>query len=388
VTPFDALFVPDDLRAALSDEAWVTALLDAERALAAAQAGAGTIDPAAAAAIASACDASLYDAPELAVAARAAGNPVVPLVDALRTRVGSEHAAAVHRGATSQDILDSAAVLVARRALVPIDRDLDAAAGLCAGLADEHRTTVMAARTLLQQAVPTTFRYKAACWLVGLVEARRRLVAVGAELPAQLGGAAGTLAAFGGSGEEVLRRFADQLGLREPAVPWHTIRIPFADLAGALATTAGSAGKIARDVVLLAQTEVGEVAEATPGGSSTMPHKQNPTAAVLALACQRHARANAAVLFESLVGEHERSAGAWHAEWHALTAALAATGGTVAAVRRSLTGLRVDVERMRENIEPDTLAEAERFGISATSPDDYVGLADVFVDRALALHRA
>jgi 3-carboxy-cis,cis-muconate cycloisomerase len=388
VTPFSAIFVPDELRAALSDEAWLAALLEAERALAAAQAGAGAIDSGDADAVAAACDPNLYDVGALAAAGRAAGNPVVPLVEAVRERVGKEHASAVHRGATSQDILDSAAMLVARNALALLDRDLAAAADACARLAEEHRGTVMAARTLMQQAVPTTFGYKAAAWLVGLAEARRRLAAVGAALPAQLGGAAGTLAAMGASGEEVLRRYAAELGLREPVVPWHTIRTPVADLAGALATAAGAAAKIAGDIVLLAQTEVAEVAEATPGGSSTMPHKQNPVAAMLALASERHARANAAILFESLVGEHERSAGAWHAEWHALTTALAAAGGTVAAVLRSLTGLRVDAERMRANVDPGTLAEAGRFGIAASRPDDYLGLASAFVDRALALHRA
>ena len=387
MTPFSAIFVPDDLRAALSDRAWLAAMLEAERALATAQAAAGAIDPAAAAAVADACDPALYDAALLAAEGRSAGNPVVPLVEAIRARVGQEHAAAVHRGATSQDILDSAAMLVARNALSLLDGDLEGAADACARLADEHRATVMAARTLMQQAVPTTFGYKAAGWLVGLVEARRRLDEAGAALPAQLGGAAGTLAAMGASGEEVLRRYAGELGLREPVVPWHTIRTPVAGLAGALATVAGAAAKIAGDVVLLSQTEVAEVAEAAPGGSSTMPHKQNPVAAVLALACERHARANAGILVESLVGEHERSAGAWHAEWHALTTTLAAAGGTVAAVRRSLTGLRVDVDRMRANIDPGTLAEAERFGVVVSGPDDYLGLASAFVDRALALYR-
>ncbi len=388
MTPFSAIFVPDELRAALSDGAWLAAMLDAERALAAAQAAAGAIGPDAAAAVAGACDPALYDTDALAVEGRAAGNPVVPLVEAVRARVGEEHAAAVHRGATSQDILDSAAMLVARNGLSLIHRDLAGVADACARLADEHRGTVMAARTLMQQAVPTTFGYKAAGWLVGLVEARRRLDAVGAALPAQLGGAAGTLAAMGANGAEVLPRYAAELGLREPVVPWHAIRTPIAELAGALATVAGAAAKIAGDIVLLSQTEVAEVAEATPGGSSTMPHKQNPVAAVLALACERHARANAAILVEGLVGEHERSAGAWHAEWHALATALAAAGGTAAAVRRSLTGLRVDAGRMRANIDPGTLAEAERFGIAAGGPDDYLGLASAFVDRALAFHRS
>ena len=377
MSPFAAIFVPDALRAALSDEAWLSALLDAERALARAVG--------APAAVEAACDPALYDVGELAREGRAAGNPVEPLVRALRARVGPEHEARVHRGATSQDILDTAAMLVARDALRLIDEELRGVADACSRLADEHRGTVMAARTLLQQAVPTTFGYKAAGWLVGVVEVRAWLATV--RLPAQLGGAAGTLAAFGGEGVDVLARYATELGLREPTVPWHTIRTPLAELAGLLATAAGVCAKAAGDVVLLAQTEVAEVTEAEGGASSTMPHKRNPTSAVLALACERHARAYAGVLLESVVAEHERAAGAWHAEWHALTGALAATGGAAAAVRRSLEGLQVDGERMRANVSPETLSEAHRLGIDVSSPDDYLGSVDAFVDRALALHR-
>ena len=371
MNPFSAIFVPDELAAAVSDRAWLAALLEAERALAAAQ-GAD---------IAAACDPDLYDVDALAAAGRAGGNPVIPLVQAMRERAGE----AVHRGATSQDILDTASVLVARDALRLVRADLDLLAERCARLADEHRATVTAGRTLLQQAVPTTFGAKAAGWLVGVLDARDALAAV--ELPAQLGGAAGTLASFGDDGLDVLRRFAAELGLAEPAVPWHTIRTPIARLAGALALAAGVAGKIARDVVLLSQNEVAEVSEAEAGGSSTMPHKQNPTAAVLASACERHARAACGVLFESLVAEHERAVGAWHAEWPALTTALAATGGAVSAAARSLDGLHVDVQRMRDNVLPATLSEAERLGFDVSVPEDYLGAVDAFVDRALERYR-
>ena len=296
MSPFSAIFVPDELADAVSDRAWLAAMLDAERALALAEARAGVISGEDAAAVAAACDASLYDVAELAVDGRAAGNPAEPLVRALRARIGEPQAACVHRGATSQDIVDSAAMLVAQRASRLIDADLGGAADECARLAAEHRHTVMAARTLLQQAVPTTFGLKAAGWLVGLVEARARLAAVAASLPAQLGGAAGTLAALGDRGVEVLRLYAEELGLREPAVPWHTNRAPVAELAGALAGAAAAAAKVGGDIVLLAQTEVAEVAERESGGSSTMPHKRNPVGAVLAIACARHSRANAGVL--------------------------------------------------------------------------------------------
>jgi 3-carboxy-cis,cis-muconate cycloisomerase len=387
LSPFSAIFVPDDFAAAVSDRAWLSAMLEAEGALARAEGKVGVISAETASAVGAACDLSLYDAAQLAVEGRAGGNPVEPLVRAIRGRVGEAHAAGVHRGATSQDILDSAAMLVAKRAAHLIDEVVASAADECARLAAEHRHTVMAARTLLQQAVPTTFGYKASGWLVGLLETRERLAASAASLPAQLGGAAGTLAALDGSGVEVLRLYAVELALREPTVPWHTIRAPVLELAGALAAVAGAAAKIARDIVLLAQTEVAEVSERDAGGSSTMPHKRNPVAAVLADACARHARANASILLESAVQEHERAVGAWHAEWQALTTALAATGGAVESVRRSLAGLEVDVERMRANISRDTLAEAARFGVTAARPEDYLGSVDAFIDRALALHR-
>jgi len=386
VNPFSAIFVPDELAEAVSERAWFAALLEAERALVNAQALAGTVDAAAAAAVSEACEVDRYDLAALVEQGRSSGNPVVPLVRALREQVGEPHAAAVHRGATSQDILDSAAMLVARDALRIVDGALSRAVDACARQAEDHRDTVMAARTLLQQAVPTTFGAKAASWLVGLLDARYTLERLG--LWAQLGGAAGTLASFGDQGPEVLRLYAVELDLGEPQLPWHTIRTPIAWIAGALALTAGVAGKIARDIVLLAQTEVGEVSEGPGGESSAMPHKQNPTAAVLASACERHARANCGVLFESMAAEHERAAGAWHAEWHALTTALAATGGAVDAVARSLESLQVDAQRMRDNIVPDTLSEAEALGVDVSQPEDYLGAAGVFVDRALARYRS
>ena len=380
MNPFQAIFVPDSLVDALSDQAWLAALLEAERALANAQSLAGLIDAAEAAEVAEACDPNRFDAAELAENARASGNPVIPLVHALR----DAGAAAAHRGATSQDILDSASMLVAKDALWIIDVELMRLADTCAELAEAHRTTVMAARTLLQQSVPTTFGFKAAGWLVGVLDARDALGALVDRLPAQLGGAAGTLASYGDQGPALLPLFAEELNLRAPDVPWHTIRTPIAELAGGLALSAGIAGKIAGDVILLAQTEVGEVREGENGESSTMPQKRNPARAIVAVACERHARANCAVLFESLAAEHERAAGSWHAEWHALTTALAATGGAVAAVADSLDELYVDTERMRRNVDDDTLAEARALGHEVSAPEDYLGAVSVFIDRALA----
>ncbi|HEY5296025.1 MAG TPA: 3-carboxy-cis,cis-muconate cycloisomerase [Gaiellaceae bacterium] len=386
---FDGVFVPDELARAVSDDAWLEAMLDAERALARVEAEAGVIPADAAAAIEAACRADLYDIGALSDEGRTSGNPVVPLVRALREQVGDPGSRFVHWGATSQDIIDSAAMLVAQRALLLIVADLGRAAIACAALAREHRDTPMVARTLLQQAVPTTFGYKAAGWLSGILDARARLAAL--RLPAQLGGAAGTLAPFGDQGSALLRAYAEELGLAEPPVPWHTARAPIASLGSELALTASVCAKAALDVLLLAQTEVGEVAEAAGGASSTMPHKRNAIGAVLTVACARRTRAGAGLLLESVVQEHERAAGAWHAEWGALTDTLAATGGAAAALHRSLDGLEVDAGRMRANLDThreDVLSERTALLGEPGEPEGYLGSAGVFVDRVLERFRA
>ena len=371
--PFDAIFVPAALRDAVSDEAWLRAMLRAETALRTVEARAGLVPGEAPAE-------PRIDTAALAEQGRAAGNPVEPLVRALR-----ELDAHAHWGATSQDIMDTAAALVARHAGGLVADDLAGAADACAHLAEGHRGTVMAARTLLQQAVPTTFGLKAAGWLVGLVHARERLLA--ARLPAQLGGAGGTLASLGDHGVEVAHAYAEELELPEPVVPWHTRRLPVAELGGALAVAAGWCGKIALDVALLAQTEVAEVRERDGGVSSTMTHKRNPVGAVIVRGCAENVRAAAGVLQRAVEQEHERAAGAWHTEWKALSDALAYAGGAASRLRELLDGLEVDAERMRSNLAPETLSEAERFAPHASSADQYLGSADAFVDRALAYYR-
>ena len=368
MTTFAALFVPEEFREAVSDTAWLEGMLAAELALA--RASGAVVDE-------SAFDASLYDVDELCEAGRAAGNPVQPLVGALRARAGED----AHRGATSQDILDTAAMLVAQRSLRLLDDELAGLAAGCAALADAHRATPMAGRTLLQQAVPVTFGLVAAGWLVAVLDARRRLDAV--VLPAQLGGAAGTLASFGERGPEVLRLYAAELRLAEPALPWHAHRGPVWALAGALDAAGQAAAKIGLDVVLLAQTEVGEVSERDGGASSTMPHKSNPVRAVLARACARAVHAQASLLTTG-DHEHQRAAGAWHAEWSALSEALAFAGGAVAAARECVEALDVHVDRMRANMTGDLRSEQRAFG----SEGDYLGAANAFVDRALERQRA
>jgi 3-carboxy-cis,cis-muconate cycloisomerase len=375
VTVFDRIFVPAPVRDAVSDEAWLAAMLEVERALAVAEARAGVIPAEAASAITGACRAERFDAAAIWDAGRAPGNPVEPLVRALRDEVGGEAADDVHRGATSQDILDTAAMLVSRSALDLIDEMLGAVAGECAALTEAHRSTPMAGRTLLQQAVPTTFGLKAAGWLGGVLEATRGLHHVRNErLAVQLGGAAGTLAALGDAGPDVARILADELGLAE-SPPWHTNRARIAELGAALAVAAGAVAKIGLDVALMSQTEVGEVAEAEGGRSSAMPHKRNSIGSVLAVACARQVNGHVSVLFSALPQEHERAAGAWHAEWPALSSALAFTGGAADGARRALAGLEVDPERMRANLE------------LATDPTANARSAEQLVDRALSTYR-
>jgi 3-carboxy-cis,cis-muconate cycloisomerase len=361
---FERLFVPVALEAAVSDTAWLEAMLRVEQALGRARDVELEED---------AFDPARYDIERLAEEGRAEGNPVVPLVRALRERAGPE----AHRGATSQDVLDTAAMLVARDAISLVSGELAGAAAECARLARARRSTPAAARTLLQQAVPTTFGYRAALWLAGLLDARDRLAAL--RYPAQLGGAAGTLAAFGTEGLEVAARLANELGLDDPLAPWHTNRAPVSELAGALAATAAACAKIGLDVVLLAQAEVGEVAEGSGGGSSTMPHKRNPARAVVARSCARLVHANVSVLTSGDY-ELERAAGAWQAEWPALSASLAYAGGAAAAARECLAGLEVDPARMRANMSDDLYSEARALGFGG----EYIGAAEELTDRILA----
>ncbi|MFF0768869.1 3-carboxy-cis,cis-muconate cycloisomerase [Nonomuraea wenchangensis] len=341
------------------DVAVLRALLDAEVALTRAQAALGRAPREAAEAVAGAARVAAFDLPGLVARARSGGNPVIPLVEDLRAAAGP-HGAYVHRGATSQDIMDTALMLVAHRTLGPVLADLGRVAGDLAGLAAAHRDTVMAARTLTQQAVPTTFGLKAAGWRKLVLDARDRLRAARDSLPAQLGGAAGTLAAFhpeqpepepgGDPGLRLAARFAAELGLAEPVLPWHVLRTPVADLGGALAFASGALGKLAADVLVLSRTEVGELSEGVGGGSSSMPHKHNPVRATMIAAAARQVPAQAAVLYASLAAEDERPAGAWHAEWQPLRECLRLVAGAARDAAELVAGLRVHPERMRANL--------------------------------------
>jgi 3-carboxy-cis,cis-muconate cycloisomerase len=335
----------------VSDRAWLRAMLDFEAALARA-----TAPEEAAKAIAAACaDPDGFDVDEIGRSSADAGTPVPGLLKALRAKLPAEAAAHVHRGATSQDVVDTAAMLVAKRALSPLLDDMLGAADACASLAERFRDVPMAGRTLLQQALPITFGIEAAGWLTGLVEARMDLTRVRDEsLALQLGGAVGTLASLGDDALTVVRDVALDLELAEPPLPWHTHRERSVRLACALGEAAGAMGKVARDVELLAQTEVGEVAEAGGegrGGSSTLPHKRNPAGAVAVSACAARVPGLVATMLASMAQEHERAAGAWQAESETLSDLLRLTGSAAAALRELLEGLKVDTDRMRANLD-------------------------------------
>jgi 3-carboxy-cis,cis-muconate cycloisomerase len=369
VTPFARLIVPAELAEAVSGDAWLSAMLDSERALATAGATAGVVPDDSARAIAEVCSDGGYDWSQLLEEGRTAGNAAEPLVRAIVARVGEEHARYVHLGATSQDVMDTAAMLVARRSLGLVIAELDRVAAACARLAREHRDTVMAGRTLLQQAVPITFGLKSAGWLVAVSDATTRLRDLRENgLPAQLGGAAGTLSALGDHGIELYGHYARELGLVEAPVPWHANRVRVAELGAALEVAAGVVAKIGLDLELLAQTEVGEVREgAGGGGSSAMPHKRNPVGAMWARAGAALVGGYASVLTASLVAEHERAGGAWQAEWDALSGALGTTGGAAAALAGALEGLEVDTDRMRANLDlTGGLVASERLATTLT----------------------
>jgi 3-carboxy-cis,cis-muconate cycloisomerase len=353
---FGALFArgPVDM----SDAAWLQAMLDTEAALARAVERAGLAPAGSGAAVTGIARAGLFDNGTLGAAAAATGNPVPALVRELTRRLpksAAGAAAAVHTGATSQDIIDTAAMLLTARSLDAILADLSAVAGSCAAHVAQHAGTVMAGRTLLQQAVPVTFGLVAAGWLTAIDEARQELHRVrSTRLAIQFGGAAGTLASLGDRGPEVAGLLGEELGLPVPALPWHTNRLRIIELAAALAAACAALGKIARDVTLLAQTEVAEVHEAPApgrGASSTMPHKHNPVAAITILGHTRQAPGLLATLASAAEQEHQRAAGAWHSEWQPLTALLTLTGSACSWSTELLRRLQVDPARMRANLE-------------------------------------
>ncbi|WP_374117102.1 3-carboxy-cis,cis-muconate cycloisomerase [Streptomyces sp. RKAG293] len=355
--------------AAVCDTAWLQAMLDAEAALARAQATTGTLPATAAKTITDVAHADRFDLTALARGSRLSANPVVGLVNALTALVAAQDPAAaeyVHHGSTSQDILDTAAMLVADRTLRIIRGDLTRVIDALTALAREHRDTPMAGRTLALHAAPTTFGLKAAGWRHLVSDARLRVDRLlDGNLPFSLGGAAGTLAGYLPPGprpapddplnqlDRLADAYAGETGLARPVLPWHTLRTPLADLAAALAFTTGSLGKIAIDVQGLTRTEVAEVTEpaaAGRGASSAMPHKRNPVLATLIRSAALQVPVIAAGLTQCLVSEDERSAGAWHAEWALLRECLRLAGGAAHTAAELTAGLVVDPARMHTNL--------------------------------------
>jgi 3-carboxy-cis,cis-muconate cycloisomerase len=348
---FGGTFARGPVAALGSADAWRSTLLAVETGLAVAAGSAGAIPAASVEAIVAACgDPAAYDIARLSRDAAESGNPVVPLVLRIRERVPAATRPHVHFGATSQDILDSAAMLIAKRSVDALVGDLSAAADAAAGLAAEHRDSPIVGRTLLQAAVPTTFGLKAAGWMTALDGAITRLERVVATLPVQYGGPVGTLASAGEWGPAIRARLAEQLGLAVTPLAWHTDRTPVLDLASALGIAGGAVATSAVDVALLAQSEVAEVSEGVSGrgASSSMPHKHNPIAAISARACALRVPGLVSTLFAVSGQEHERAAGGWPAEWETLTDLLRLVGAGAAWLADSLQHLEVHSDVMRQ----------------------------------------
>lgn len=439
--PIDALFSTPTMSAAFSPEAHVRGMLAFEAALARAQGRVGIIPSGAAIVIAANCKEELFDVAALYREAAVAGTPAIPLVRMLTASVAGEAQKFVHWGATSQDAIDTALMLQMREGLDLLVARLLNLCAACTSLAERHRRTLMVGRTLLQQALPITFGLKAARWLA---LATRQVHALRAHrertLAVQLGGAAGTLAALGDKGLRVVELLAEELALPAPELPWHTERDRVGEIAGTLGVVAGAMAKIAGDIVLLAQTEVGEASEGVApgkGGSSAMPQKHNPVDAIGAIASARLAVGVVPVILSAMAQEHERAVGGWQAEWSAIPDLFRFTASAVERVRDAVTGLQIDPVRMSTNLaltgglimaESLTMALAPHMGRSeahrivqavcirvvesgvglrqvaledvqvgatlspaeidqALDPSRYLGSTDVFIDRALASYR-
>ncbi len=434
------LYGSDGMRAVFDERAYFQRMLDVEAALARVQATLGIIPQDAAAAITAAARIEALDTAELAASARTVGYPVVGLVKGL-SRAAGEAGRWTHWGATTQDIMDTATVLAVRDALSLVRTELRAVLDALLQQAGRHRSTVMAGRTHLQQALPTTFGLKCAVWAQPFIAHLQRLDQLRPRVEqVSFGGAAGTLASLGGDGVAVMTALAAELGLRAPAAPWHVTRDGLAETVGFLGLICGSLAKIATDVVLLGQTEVGELAEpheAGRGSSSTMPQKRNPIASEYILAAVRGVHALVPLMQGAMAHDHERATGPWQAEVLALPQAFVLTHGALLHAWAIAEGMVVDAERMRRNLDltgglivaeavmmglaphlgrgeahhvvqsacdaaltghitlADALARepsvAERLDHSAierlTDPGGYLGSAEAFVDRVLAAAR-
>jgi 3-carboxy-cis,cis-muconate cycloisomerase len=386
---FGPLFGDSEINQLLSDEAYVRALVEVETALARAEARVGVIPREAAEQICKSADPSKIDPASLSRGTLRSGFPIIALVQELRRLVGGEAASYVHWGATTQDIMDTAGVLQLRGAIKLYKERLVELARQLSLLANRHRATVMAGRTHGQQALPISFGLKVASWLTPLVRHAERLDEISPRfLIVQFGGAAGTLAALGAKGIAVMEALAAELELAVPAMPWHAQRDSLVEFAGWLSLVTGSLGKMAQDIILLAQSEVGEVSESAEegrGGSSTMPQKSNPITSELILAAARNNAALLSALHHAQIQEHERATHGWQLEWLSLPEMLMLTGGALRHALYLAKNLQVDEAKMRENIHRTNdliLAEAAVFALAQAMPR---AQADELVKRACAV---
>ena len=358
MTLYDELFSYSALELVLSDDARIKGMLQFEAALAGAEARTGVIPEGSAAKIAGQCNTAHFDLSLIAKEAAAAGNLAIPLVKMLTEAVAREDKDAarfVHWGATSQDAIDTGFALQVRDLLKLIDADLAGLSNTLVELASAHRATVVVARTWMQQALPTAFGFIAAGWLDAILRHRRHLAEIRPRvLSLQFGGAVGTLAALRGDGPEVARALAADLQLTLPTVPWHAHRDRVAEIAAFLGILTGTLGKIARDISLHSQTEVGELREPAGqgrGSSSTMPHKRNPVTCAIVLAAATRVPGLVSTMLSAMPQEHQRGLGNWHAEWETLPQIVRLTGGALHHLAEMLPHLEVDTRRMKQNLD-------------------------------------
>lgn len=369
---YGTLFSDPEVAEAFSDSVVIRAMLEVEAALARVQGRLGIIPEDTAARISEVALSFEPDIAGIAAGTETSGVPIIPLVELLRAAVGGEAAAYVHWGATSQDIVDTGLVLRLRDVADLLETRIKALSAALAKLADNHRGTVMAAHTRSQQALPTSLGLKAAVWLLPLIDHAARLKELQPRLLAlQFGGAVGTLAALGDRGIEVMEALGKELDLAVPAAPWHVQRDNIAEFASWLSLVTGSLGKMAQDMILLAQSEVGELRPGAGGGSSTMPQKSNPVTCEVMVTVARSNAALLSAMHQAMIQEHERGAPGWQLEWLTLPQMAVATG---AALKHAITVVetqQVDAARMRVNLDASNgliLAEAASFALSLHMP--------------------
>ncbi|SEA22344.1 3-carboxy-cis,cis-muconate cycloisomerase [Variovorax sp. YR216] len=391
---FEGFLSTSETLAAFSEHHFVDAMLRFEAALARALAQVGLIPESAAQSIVGSCKVELFDVAKIVRDSGRAGSVAIPLVKSLKEAVGLFNADAVpyvHFGSTSQDVIDTAMALVTREVVSLVQADLAKAAQALLRHAETHATTPILARTLMQPASVTSFGLKCVGWAAPLVRSRDRISqAARCALNVQLGGAVGTLAQMKGHGPQVRRHMAEALGLGDPGASWHTQRDEWVALGCELGIMVGSLGKIAKDVSLMGQYEVGELAEPSEpgrGGSSAMQHRRNPIASMAALAAAERAPQRVAALLQAMPQEHERALGAWQAELGEWPQLLMAAHGSVRALAGALPGLQVDAARMRSNIDrlraelPRDAAD-EWFDPALAAPAGEIALAQALVLQA------